>query len=100
MKNIYIVYCADWVTASEGVSSEEAATVALEKMAKLKGGDLSISPTLQVLNLSEIEQDFDLAQYTEFVYCPKAMANAGFHSTAKSFSNMIERKNNDEKKEN
>ena len=95
MKNIYIVYCADWVTASEGATSEEAATVALEKMTKLKGGDLSIAPTLQVLNLSDIEQDFDLAQYTEFVYCPRAMANAGFHSTAKSLSNIIERRKDD-----
>ena len=92
MKKVYIVYCADWVTVSKGLDSEDAATIAIEKMAKLKGKDLSISPTLQVMCLSEIEQDFDLAQYTEFVYCPKAMANAGFHSTAKSFSKIIEKK--------
>jgi len=92
MKKVYIVYCADWVTVSEGLDSEDAATIAIEKMAKLKGKDLSISPTLQVVCLSEVEQDFDLAQYTEFVYCPKAMANAGFHSTAKSFSDIIEKK--------
>ena len=95
MKKTYIIYCADWVTASEGSSPEDAATIAIEEMAKLKGKNLSISPTLQVLCLSEIEQDFDLAQYTEFVYCPKVMANAGFHSTAKSFSQIIEKNNNE-----
>ena len=92
MKKTYIVYCADWVTASEGVDSEEAATVALERMMRIKGKELSISPTLQVISLTDIEEDFDLEQYTEFVYCPKAMANAGYHTTAKSFSDIIERK--------
>ena len=96
MKKIYIVHCADWVTASMGSNPEDAATVALEEMMKLKGKDLSISPTLQVMCLSDIEADFDLEQYIDFVYCPKVMANAGFHSTAKSFSQIIENKEIDE----
>ena len=90
MKKIYIVYCADWVTISEGASSEDAATVALEKMMKLKGSDLSISPTMRTLCLSDIEEDFDLEQYEEYAYCPRVMANAGYHDSAKSFSKIID----------
>lgn len=93
MNKVYIVSCADWTTISEGRDSESAATKAFEKMMKLKGEELKVTPIMETTCYSDITQDFDLEQYKEAVYCPRVMSNAGFHDTSKSFKNIIENEN-------
>tara|TARA_S200000501_G_scaffold314753_1_gene306812 strand:+ start:415 stop:714 length:300 start_codon:yes stop_codon:yes gene_type:complete len=95
-KKVYIVSCAEWMTLATGKNSEGAATEAFEKMIKMKGDKLQISPVIETTCLSDIEDDIELEQYKELVYCPKIMANAGFHDSAKTFSHIIEERNNNE----
>jgi len=94
MKNKYIVSCGGWELIELGKNEEEAATRALEKMIKLKGEDLKVSPAIEITCLSDIETDFDLEQYKEFLFCPNVMANAGMHTHAKNFSELIVERNN------
>lgn len=99
MKNnnkVYIISCAEWKTLASGKDSEEAATKGLEKMLKIQGDKLRISPVIETTCITDIEQDLELEQYKELVYCPKVMANAGFHDSAKTFSNIIEQRKDNE----
>lgn len=90
MKNKYIVSCANWHLMSQGESAEDAATKAFELMMEREGGNLKITPAIETLCLSDIEEDFDLEQYRELVFCPKVMANAGYHDSAKSLNTLIQ----------
>ena len=90
MKNKYIVSCANWQLMSSGDSAEDASTRAFERMMEREGKKLKVSPVMETLCLSDVEEDFDLEQYKEFVFCPSIMANAGYHDSAKTFSTLIE----------
>jgi hypothetical protein len=98
-QKLYIVSCAKWQTLASGRDSEEAATNGFEKMLKLKGENLEISPIIDTICFSDMEEDMELEQYREMVYCPKVMANAGYHETAKSFSSIINKANNKNEKD-
>mgnify|MGYP001180296798 FL=1 len=97
-KKVYIVSCAEWMTLATGRNSEEASTEAFEKMIKAKGDKLQISPVIETTCVSDIEDDIELEQYKELVYCPKIMANAGYHDSAKTFSYIIEERNKNNEK--
>ena len=85
----YIVSCGGWQSISSGISAEDASTKSIEEMVKIQGDKLPVSPVIETVCLSDIEEDLELEQYREFIYCPKVLANAGFHETAKNFSKLI-----------
>jgi len=78
---------------SQGETAEEAATKAFERMMEREGGNLKVAPVIETLCLSDIEQDFDLEQYREMVFCPNIMANAGYHDSAKGLNTIIKNEN-------
>ena len=88
----YIVSCGGWQSISSGISAEDASTKSIEEMVKIQGDKLPVSPVIETVCLSDIEEDLELEQYREFIYCPKVLANAGFHETAKNFSKLIDEK--------
>lgn len=90
----YIISCGGWSILSVGKNCEEAATKALERMVKTKGDKLSISPVIDSICFSDLEEDIELEQYRELIYCPKILANAGYHETAKNFTKLIDEKTN------
>ena len=90
MKNKYIISCGGWQLIESGKDSDEAATKALEKMSKIEGENLRVSPVIETICLSDIEEDFDLEQYRDFCFCPNIMANAGLHNHAKNFNELID----------
>jgi len=90
MNKIYMVTCANWKTVKEGRSPEDAATKAFEDMMDLRGKDLEVSPIIETVCLSEVMEDFDLDQYTEFCSCSMIMSNAGYHESAKMLNNIID----------
>lgn len=91
-KKKYIISCGGWSMLSVGRNAEEAATEALERMVKTKGDKLPISPVIDSVCFSDLEEDMELEQYRELIYCPKILANAGFHETAKNFTRIIDEK--------
>lgn len=88
----YIISCGGWQSISSGSSAEDASTKSIEEMVKIQGDNLPVSPVIETVCLSDIEEDLELEQYKEFIYCPKVLANAGFHETAKNFSKLIDEK--------
>ena len=90
MNKKYIVSCANWQIISKGKDAEDAATQAFEKMIRAEGKNLQVSTVIETLCLSDIEEDFDLEQYTELTFCPRVMSNAGFHESAKTLNELIE----------
>jgi len=90
----YIISCGGWTTMAKGKNAEDAATLALEKMVKAKGDKLPISPVIDSICFSDLNEDIELEQYRELIYCPKILSNAGFHETAKNFTKFIDEKTN------
>jgi hypothetical protein len=88
----YVISCGGWSVVAGGRNSEEASTLAIEKMVKAQGDQLPISPVIESLCLSDLEEELELEQYREFIYCPKILSNAGFHETAKKFTELINEK--------
>lgn len=88
----YIISCGGWTTMAQGKNAEDAATVAIEQMVKAKGDKLAISPVIDSICFSDLNEDLELEQYRELIYCPKILSNAGFHETAKNFTKLIDEK--------
>ena len=61
-----------------------------EDMMKLRGKDLQVSPIIETVCLSEVMEDFDLDQYTDFCSCSMIMSNAGYHESAKMLNNITD----------
>lgn len=87
--NLYIVSCAGWQTIVEGCDSEDASTKAFEQMIKIKGKDLEVSAVMQATSLTQIMEDFDLEQYSEYCSSSKVMSNAGYHESAKMLNKIL-----------
>ena len=94
--DLYIVSSANWSVAQMANSADEAATKAFERMISLKGGSLQVSPIVEVTNFSQIKQQTLVDDFVTLMYSPKVMADAGYHSTAKEFTKLIDELPNSE----
>lgn len=88
--DLYIVSSADWSVAQAADSADEAATKAFERMINLEGSSLKVSPIVEVTNFSKIKQQTLIDDFITLMYSPKIMADAGYHSSAKEFTKLIE----------
>jgi|TARA_B110001454_G_C12526509_1_gene353335 hypothetical protein len=86
----FIVSCADWSVTLEGNCAEEVATKAFEEKIQQQGKHLKVAPIVEVANLTEIKKEMLFDEYVTLLYCPKVMANAGYHDSAKNFSKIID----------
>lgn len=95
-QNTYVISTADWKVLKSAKTAEEAATKALESMLRKKGKSLKLSPVVEVVDLSTLQAQEMTDDFTTLLYCPKVMADAGHHDTAREFSRIIQQINENE----
>lgn len=91
---LYLCQTADWQCIIEAEDEETAATIAIENAMAEENQEEKLGLTASVLvkkiqnNLYTQASEEDL-QVFEF-YCPMILANAGFHSEAKSLEEFLD----------
>ena len=86
---LFYVVTANWESCVDAKSAEEAAAMAMENAYAKYGKNLCLSTTVSVLSLPDILESFDPVEYTELLFTPEVLANAGLHELSKNFKKII-----------
>tara|TARA_Y100000310_G_C20342638_1_gene650527 strand:- start:364 stop:678 length:315 start_codon:yes stop_codon:yes gene_type:complete len=86
---VFYVVCADWEVCLVAKDQEEAAALSIEESYRKYGKNMCISPTISVMDLSELHTTFDAVDHIHLLYTPEVLANAGLHELSKKFKKLI-----------
>ena len=96
--SIFYVFSADW----ESMIKSKTASLAVSKSLTLGfdkfGKDFTLSPWIKSINLTHLRETEELEENTEHFYTPEMLADIGKHNLSKKYSNLLEKVQNNDKK--
>lgn len=89
-KKLFFVSCANWKCLMPAENAVSAATKAIFQAEEQLGNDMYLDATMQTLDLSELDLNFDIDKKYKMHYTPTILSNAGLHNSAKKLKLIID----------